>query len=45
MTEARNKKPTKQNMNVFVVVPNWNGEDFLETCLESLLSQTEKFHI
>ena len=45
MTEARNKKPTKQNMNVFVVVPNWNGEDFLETCLESLLSQTEKCNV
>lgn len=32
-------------MNIFVVVPNWNGEDFLETCLESLLSQTEKCNV
>lgn len=28
------------NITFSVVIPNWNGKDFLETCLESLLRQT-----
>src|SRR5690242_19918755 len=27
--------------SVAVIVPNWNGEDFLAECLESLLKQTD----
>ncbi|HSW85265.1 MAG TPA: glycosyltransferase family 2 protein [Candidatus Saccharimonadales bacterium] len=30
---------------VVVVVPNWNGEDRLKTCLDSLLAQSLKTHI
>lgn len=31
--------------NVAVVVPNWNGEEFLAECLESLESQTQPAHL
>lgn len=27
---------------IFVVIPNWNGADFIAPCLESLQSQTQK---
>jgi GT2 family glycosyltransferase len=26
---------------IFVVVPNWNGEDFLGACIDSLLTQKQ----
>lgn len=29
-------------MNIYVIVPNWNGADFLQQCIDSLLSQTIK---
>jgi GT2 family glycosyltransferase len=29
-------------MKIFVVIPNWNGEDMLAKCLESLEAQTKK---
>jgi len=28
-----------------VVIPNWNGEDSIEDCINSLLSQTVTIHI
>lgn len=31
--------------NIAVVIPNWNGKDFIGACLESLLAQTEAAHI
>jgi GT2 family glycosyltransferase len=31
---------SKQPANVAVVVPNWNGADHLDACLDSLLAQT-----
>lgn len=30
---------------VYIVVPNWNGEDFLKNCIDSLLVQTYKSKI
>ncbi len=30
---------------IFVVIPNWNGADFIAPCLESLQSQTQKHTI
>lgn len=27
---------------IYVVIPNWNGKDFLSACLDSLLAQTQK---
>jgi GT2 family glycosyltransferase len=30
---------------VAVVVPNWNGEEHLAACLDSLLAQSEKHHL
>lgn len=32
-------------MKVFVVIPNWNGADMLENCLNSLIAQTQKHQI
>lgn len=32
-------------MNVFVVIPNWNGADMIAACLESLRKQTYKHTI
>jgi len=32
-------------MKFFVVVPNWNGEDFLQQCIDSLLSQKQACNI
>ncbi len=32
-------------MSLVVVIPNWNGEDFLKECLDSLLSQTTPLKI
>ncbi|NBX97792.1 glycosyltransferase, partial [bacterium] len=29
-------------MKTMVVIPNWNGEDLLTECLDSLLAQTIK---
>lgn len=29
----------------YVVIPNWNGEDFLQQCIDSLLMQTQKCNI
>ena len=31
--------------SIYVVIPNWNGEDFLADCLEPLLKQTHKCNI
>ena len=31
--------------NIAVVIPNWNGADFLKACLDSLLAQTQKHTI
>lgn len=31
--------------NVAVVIPNWNGADFLRDCLDSLMNQTHPGHI
>jgi GT2 family glycosyltransferase len=31
--------------NIAVVVPNWNGKDFIGPCLESLLAQTARPHV
>lgn len=31
--------------NLVVVVPNWNGQDDLRACLDSLVAQTTKAHI
>lgn len=30
---------------VYIVVPNWNGADFLKECLDSLLVQTQECHV
>ena len=30
----------KQSPSVVVVIPNWNGEDFLAECLDSLVRQS-----
>lgn len=32
-------------MNIFVVVPNWNGADFLQQCIDSLLAQSQKCNV
>lgn len=32
-------------MNIYVVIPNWNGADMLAACLQSLLQQTLKASI
>lgn len=32
-------------MNIFVVIPNWNGSEFLSECLDSLKNQTIKHKI
>ena len=32
-------------MKLFVVVPNWNGEDFLQQCIDSLLTQKQACNI
>lgn len=32
-------------MNVSVVIPNWNGQDFLKESIDSLLKQTKECHI
>lgn len=32
-------------MKLYVVVPNWNGEDFLQQCIDSLLAQNQACEI
>ncbi len=39
------KKAGKSMSKPFVVVPNWNGEDDLKACLDSLVAQTVEPHI
>jgi GT2 family glycosyltransferase len=33
------------NTDYYVVIPNWNGLDFIEKCLESLRAQTVRHHV
>lgn len=39
------KKAGKSMSKPFVVVPNWNGEDDLIACLDSLMAQTLEAHV
>ena len=32
-------------MSIYIVIPNWNGAEFLRPCLDSLLAQTIKCNI
>ena len=34
-----------ESMQTMIVIPNWNGEDLLAECLDSLLAQTVKTQI
>jgi GT2 family glycosyltransferase len=39
------KNERKSMQKILVVIPNWNGEDDLKTCLDSLCAQSVKPYI